>query len=252
MIAGRFFYTSLAFLTLAAGCGGVLPTEPSVGENIRATICGTADDSQWVNDYDGSLGPSIAFVSSNKGPVGALENSGADNSSKFCSGTLIANDLLLTAGHCVDRRSVGKYVSFNYERVAGGSSLLAQSHHRISAVVEDGKRLDYAIIRLDGNPGATFGVAPVASADAAVGDSLTIIGHPEGLPKKIEAGTLSAFSGDYLQYGDLDTLGGNSGSGILDASGRIVGVHTNGGCTSTGGANSGVRISKIRATSSTL
>jgi V8-like Glu-specific endopeptidase len=59
-------------------------------------------------------------------------------------------------------------------------------------------------------------------------------------------------STSYLRYGNLDTLGGNSGSGILDSAGRVVGVHTNGGCTSSGGTNSGVRIARIRAASSVL
>ena len=39
-------------------------------------------------------------------------------------------------------------------------------------------------------------------------------------------------TGNLISYSDIDTLGGNSGSGILRASdGRLVGIHTNGGCT---------------------
>ena len=68
----------------------------------------------------------------------------------------------------------------------------------------------------------------------------------------IEAGTVSSFSGNTIRYGNIDTLGGSSGSGILDTQGRIVGVHTNGGCTSTGGLNFGQRIARIRAVSSVL
>ncbi len=47
--------------------------------------------------------------------------------------------------------------------------------------------------------------------------------------------------------GAIDTLGGNSGSGVLDSAGKVVGVHTNGGCTASGGFNFGMRISSIRA-----
>jgi hypothetical protein len=37
-----------------------------------------------------------------------------------------------------------------------------------------------------------------------------------------------------IRYNDTDTLGGNSGSGVLlNADGTIAGVHTNGGCAGT-------------------
>lgn len=82
---------------------------------------------------------------------------------------------------------------------------------------------------------------------------LAMIEHPNGLPKQIEAGPAASLSGDKIRYGSLDTLGGSSGSGILDATtGMLVGVHINGGCTSTGGTNSGVRISSILAQSDVM
>lgn len=92
----------------------------------------------------------------------------------------------------------------------------------------------------------------MATADPSTGAALTIIGHPQGLPKKIEAGTVYGFSTNAIRYNNIDTLGGNSGSGVIDSQGRVVGVHTNGGCTSTGGYNYGTRISRVRAVSSIL
>ncbi len=45
-----------------------------------------------------------------------------------------------------------------------------------------------------------------------------------------------------LQY-TADTTGGNSGSPVvLESTGLAIGIHTHGGCTSTGGANSGTAI----------
>jgi Trypsin-like peptidase domain len=227
--------------------------DPDLSAAEQPSICGSTDDSQFVNSYNGNLGPTVAFVSANKGSKGAMENTASASSSKFCSGSLIGTNLFLTAGHCVDSTTVGKFVAFNYERAAGSTTLLTQSHYRIDAVLEDGVGgVDYAILRLAGTPGTTWGVATVASADAPVGAALTIIGHPAGAPKKIEAGSLNSFSGTTVRYGNIDTLGGSSGSGVLDSSGRIIGVHTNGGCTSTGGLNFGQRISSIRAVSSIL
>ena len=147
----------------------------------------------------------------------------ASQSAKYCSGSLIATNLFLTAGHCVDTSTVGEFVSFNFERAANSTTLLPQTHVRITAVVEDALGgVDYAIVRLEGTPGNTFGIAPVATADAAVGAAITIIGHPAGQPKQIEAGTVASRSGDFLRYGNVDTLGGSSGSGVLNSAGQIL------------------------------
>jgi len=238
-------------MSLLVGCLSAPEDEPDVDEVEQPTICGPTNDLQHVNSYNGALGPSVAFVQAHKGPVGAMETS--PTGGKFCSGTLISANLFLTAGHCVDSGTVGEFVSFNFERAPNSTQLLPQTHVRITAVVEDAPGgVDFAIVRLEGTPGNTFGITPVAAADPAVGAAITIIGHPSGGPKQIEAGSVASRSGDNLRYGNVDTLGGNSGSGILNSAGQIVGVHTLGGCTSTGGTNAGPRIARIRQVSSIL
>jgi len=238
-------------LSLLVGCVDALDDEPAYNDIEQASICGPTNDAQFVNSYNGTLGPSVAFVQNNKGSKGAMETS--TTSGKFCSGSLISTNLFLTAGHCVDAGTVGEFVSFNFERAANSTALLTQTHVRITAVVEDALGgVDYAIVRLEGTPGNTFGIAPVAAADPANGAAITIIGHPGGQPKQIEAGTVAGRTGNFITYGNVDTLGGSSGSGILNSSGQIVGVHTNGGCTATGGTNSGIRIARIRQVSAVL
>lgn len=238
-------------LSLLAGCVAEGSDDFDVDEVEQNTVCGPANESQHVNSYNGALGPSTAFVQANKNSKGAMEAS--PTSGKFCSGSLIGTNLFLTAGHCVDSGTAGEFVSFNFERARNSTALLTQTHVRISAVLEDELGgLDYAILRLEGTPGNTFGVSAVAAGDPAVGAALTIIGHPAGQPKQIEAGSLASISGNFLRYSNIDTLGGNSGSGILNSAGQIVGVHTLGGCTASGGANSGPRISRIRAVSNLL
>lgn len=249
--------SSIAALGLVGACAELDDAtgtdDVDLSDVEQRTICGTTDDSQFVNSYNGTLGPTTTFVATHKRSKGALESTNTANSSKYCSGSLISANQFLTAGHCVDSTSVGDYVSFNYERVAGGTTLLTQDHYRVDAVLEDAVGgVDYAIVRLAGSPGTTWGIAAVASADPATGAAATIIGHPSGGPKKIEAGTVNSYSGNNIRYGNIDTLGGNSGSGILDANGNIIGVHTNGGCTASGGLNFGMRISRVRAVSSIL
>jgi len=145
------------------------------------------------------------------------------------------------------------HVNFNYQ-VDPAGNLQTEQVFAITDLVEDEiGGLDFAIVRLAGQPSQTYGTATVAQGDAEEGDMLCIIGHPAGEPKRIEAGPLTSFLGDYVHYDDIDTLGGNSGSPIYSPSGEIVGVHTNGGCTATaGGTNSGVRIARVLEESPTI
>ncbi len=59
------------------------------------------------------------------------------------------------------------------------------------------------------------------------------------LVQKTHVGPYSTFTGTTIQYA-TDTTGGNSGSPvILNGTNQTIGIHTHGGCTTTGGANSG-------------
>ncbi len=57
-----------------------------------------------------------------------------------------------------------------------------------------------------------------------------------------DTGPYTSRSGTIVRYA-VDTTGGNSGSGVFDISqNQIIGIHTNAGCTGTGGANQGTAI----------
>lgn len=255
---------------------------------ILESICGATDDSQPVEQYNGGLGVTQSFVANNQRAVGQIQwnanlgsvftNPGNVSAQRWCSGTLISNDLFLTAGHCFDQTGGGwerprvngtaniissaqiaqnMHVNFNYQ-VDPSGNLRPVSVFPIVALVEYRLGgLDFAVIRLGGNPGATWGQSAISTTDAAAGDMICIMGHPAGVPKRIEAGPALAPSGNQIRYDDIDTQGGNSGSGVLRASdGRLVGVHTNGGCGPQSPAdanfNFGQRIGAVIAASPTL
>ena len=252
---------------------------------ILESQCGSADDSQPVEMYDGTLGVSQPFVNKHQAPVGQLQwnnnlaskynNPGNVSGVRWGTGTLISNDLFLSAGHCFDQSGGGwirpqdndtgdtisheeiakdMKVNFNYQ-VDSNGVLQAEQSFPVTELVEYRLGgLDFAVVRLGNNPGQSYGIAGVSRIDPSINDMICIIGHPAGQPKRIEAGDVDKFAGDYMGYNDIDTLGGNSGSGILSSpAGLIVGVHTNGGCNPTEtGHNWGLRISKIIAQSQTI
>ncbi|PJA59663.1 MAG: hypothetical protein CO163_08080 [Rhodobacterales bacterium CG_4_9_14_3_um_filter_71_31] len=253
--------------------------------DLYESICGVTDDSQDVEMYDGSLGVTQAFVTTHQRPVGVLRwnsnlasiysNPGNVAGVRWCTGTLIADDLFLTAGHCFDQTGGGwnrprvngttniippgeiatnMSVEFDYQRNAAGVLKTPVSVAVVELVEYRLGGLDFAIARLAGAPGQTWGVTRLASIDANVGDMLCIIQHPAGNPKRIEAGPLTSFDGDRIRYNNIDTLGGSSGSGILRAlDGCLVGVHTNGGCNAAmTGSNFGVRVARLLEVSPTL
>ena len=255
---------------------------------LLESICGAIDDSQPVEQYDGTLGVTVAFVAAhqsaacqvqwNANLASSYSNPGNVSGVRWGSGTMISNDLFLTCGHLFDQTGGGwqrpringstniispqeiarnMHLNFNYQVDPAGNLRAEQSFPILELIEYRLGGLDMAVCRIGGNPGATFGRATLSPTDAAKPDMLAIIGHPAGQPKRIEAGPTTAISGNLIEYNDIDTLGGNSGSGILRAGdGRLVGIHTNGGCTSAspggGGNNFGQRIAAVIAASPTL
>jgi len=217
--------------TVMNGCGDDMSETTSEVKSI----CGKTQDFVAVNDYRGT----VSFVQSREEAVGRLNRS--------CSGTFIGtvgsySNLFLTAGHC-GKKGATASVEFNYEANADGPVVTVSGKF-----IESSNSPDYALIQLNANPGVT--PTPLATAASS---SLTIIQHPEARPKVVAFGSLSgSASGSRIYYAALDTLGGSSGSGVLNSSGQLIGVHTLGGCSSSGGTNSGWTISGIRSASSIL
>lgn len=252
------------------------------GERSVRSICDGVDEMQPVELYDGTLGVPKDFVDRHQRPVGQIQwnddlrehydDPGNVSGIRWASGTLIDRDLFLTAGHAFDSspgfwkvpRQNGTdkpiippeiarrmQVNFNYQVTPSGNLRREESFPILELLEYRYGGLDYAIVRLGGNPGDKYGFTPISKEDGVVREMLCIIQHPEGLPKRIEAGPLTDIHSHQMGYDSIDTLGGSSGSGILSAAtGKIVGVHTRGGChLSVIGHNHGVRIGAIKTVS---
>lgn len=161
-----------------------------------------------------------------------------------CSGTLIADDLVLTAAHCLgagmnartpdaakemcqERRFVFGYYKDNPSEMHRLTSQDVFScaepvvFRKQGAIVGNARvDIDFAVVRLDRS--ATPRFAPVKlrpSAKQLMGSSLTVFGFPSGVPLKV-AGNGKVMSvrpeGDFFNA-TVDTFAGNSGSGIFDS-----------------------------------
>ncbi|RKH05148.1 serine protease [Corallococcus praedator] len=155
----------------------------------------------------------------------------------FCSGTLIDDDLVLTAGHCITSASACSSTRFvfNFYRTAAGTMQTVTTADIFScqAIVArqqatvGGRNLDFAIVRLDRPATPRFTPAPIRAGNAAlaVATNVTVIGSGSGIPFKIDSGgaVRDARSGtlDYF-VATTDTFGGNSGSGVYENSGYTV------------------------------
>ncbi|MET0341740.1 MAG: serine protease [Polyangiales bacterium] len=174
--------------------------------------------------------------------VCADERFAAQPTAADCSGVLIDEDLVLTAGHCFasdDACAQFSFVFDYYYRAPGSLEPIGWGDvygcrriaHRSLSSLTAGTRVDYALVQLDRK---AAGRTPVSiRRDAlAQGEPLATVGSASGLPAKIDSGShvldVRAQQLDYFLL-DSDTFAGSSGSGVFDAQGALVGVLVRGG-----------------------
>ena len=161
----------------------------------------------------------------------------------FCTGFLIADDYLLTAGHCVKSEANCRELSFlfsyteslkgNYKdeiRVSKNNiyscdEVLFHGHSKINA------SLDFAVIKLDRKVKGRSPLVLTKKSDLSYEDEFLILGHPLGLPLKLaDSGFLREELSDHHFTATLDTYTGNSGSPVLSKkTGFVEGVLIKGG-----------------------
>ena len=254
-------------VTLTAACAD---HAPSVGRAVQPVIYGT-DDRQDVYAHpdmnlralaQGSIvalmrdtaldltdpmnvaftGTNTLSTSQNLCPGQRFEN---DPAHSDCSGTLIDDDLVLTAGHCftapdTDAGASGpstcqnvRFVFKYYHEAAGRLATITRNDvfscaeiiTRVERTNPDGTLQDYAFVRLDRSAAPRFSPVRVARSNAptAAGQSITVIGFGSGIPAKIDSGgtvtDIRASAGDFFEV-NSDTFSGNSGSGVFDTTTR--------------------------------
>jgi len=206
----------------------VLAGEPSIGIQ---SICG-------VDNRVASTEPRVGRLA----PVG-------------CTAWIVGDNLFLTAGHCISARTTTLQFNVPASQANGAN-------------VAPGVRDQYSVVQSSivsrnggiGNDWALFSVAPntqtgllprqaqgaqfslANNRNPVSGVRITGFGTDTGATNQTNqthSGAFVGFNGTSARY-MADTTGGNSGSPVFSiVSGVASGIHTNGGCSANGGANSG-------------
>ena len=164
--------------------------------------------------------------------------------------------------------------TFMYEATSGSCStggvddyVYGGAGYSAARLVDAEASLDYALIKMEGNPVSSYGYLDIEDVDAEIGDKIYIPQHPYGRDKSIaiyddysdgakcsvmensfSCGADCSDSCDYDSHPDTryqcDTEGGSSGSPVLSSSThKVVALHHCG--LSDCGGNLGVPMSKV-------
>jgi hypothetical protein len=164
------------------------------------------------------------------------------NTAGDCTGFLISENKLVTAGHCVQNNFDCKnsYWLFDYKMkneadklIKGSTRNLFKCKKIINKKVtylknnSKGADIDVAIVELDRK--TSRAALTLSRGRVLQGQDLMVLGHPKGLPLKManNATALSLRKNSF--YSNLDTYSGNSGSPVFNEKTlEVVGVLTAG------------------------
>lgn len=235
---------------LACGCVGAAELDPSApNERADDLVYGSDDRREWyeLNDpaqrraaestaalfrfgslarrRDGAIQVRAAGTFGASRGLCAEEPYRAQPNAAFCSGFLVAPDVIATAGHCVasaqDCASIAFVFGYRMNDAVNANTVFpAGDVYFCRALLgrEESGASDWALVRVDR---AAAGRTPLAlrrSGSVSLGAPLVVMGHPAGIPLKV-AGNATVRSNRAPSYfeANLDSYAGNSGSPVLDA-----------------------------------
>lgn len=145
---------------------------------------------------------------------------------RLCTGFLVEEDIIATAGHFVDEDNVADLrIIFGYRMEAPDTPVIRAAGkniykgikiiRRVKRSLNDGGS-DWALVKLDREvKGQTTAV--LSAGSTVPGQSIYVLGHPCGLPLKYAPGASVHYIEDAYFGADLDIYSGSSGSPVFDS-----------------------------------
>jgi S1-C subfamily serine protease len=131
-----------------------------------------------------------------------------------CSGTIVAPSVILSAGHCFEEEEDNDWQL----PMPGPTTMKVDGYKvKILAVVTDDN--DHALVKVD----FVFHNAAKLGKVPAVGAKVHYWGNPAGLNNVYREGYVTGYPHGDMSL-DLNGFFGDSGAGIFDESGNVVGV----------------------------
>ncbi len=148
----------------------------------------------------------------------------------FCSGSLIGEDLILTAGHCITSQSscLNTRFAFGYAIHEEGTLPKVLPDDQIYQCAEliyrevNQNGSDFALVRLSQKVLDHQPLMIRTSGKIDLGQEVLVIGHPVGLPTKVTTSGFVRSQTATFFVANLDTYGGNSGSAVFNADTGVI------------------------------
>ena len=150
-----------------------------------------------------------------------------------CSGFLVGEDILVTAGHCYSGMAANSCRThawvFDYAMESAASinteDIPRENVYHCKKVikVKFDRNEDFAVIKLDRKVTGRKPLKVRKTGKVADKTPLVVIGHPSMLPTKVSpGGTVLLNDGKFQFTTTLDTFQGNSGSAVFNAKTGVV------------------------------
>lgn len=156
-----------------------------------------------------------------------------------CSGFLIAPDLIVTAGHCVNKESKCKKRKWVFDYTTKvlnkNKGIKKKNVYGCEKVIKSAfdfeRNIDFAIVKLDRQVQGRKPLKYRTRGSINIGEDVLTIGYPSGIPQKVSGNaTVMKSTNINIFKTDLDTFIGNSGSPVFNTrTNEVEGIVVRGG-----------------------